>query len=121
MPRPSHPRRIKIKWGMKIKKNIERIKKITRRVKRGRKGSVCIYDWEKRRTLAAIKKIVVEKRRAGGSRSSVKLIWREVSVIRFHSRIMVESLRTVNRERARGMGVARRRARGAECARENMV
>lgn len=42
IPRPSQPSKMKIKFGIKININIERIKRITSAVNRGRKGSAFI-------------------------------------------------------------------------------
>ena len=39
MPRPSHPRRINIRLGMKIRRNIDKMNRITRAVNRWMNGS----------------------------------------------------------------------------------
>jgi len=64
MPNPSHPRRINIRLGIKMRKNMERTKRRTRRVNRWRKGSEYMYDVENLSTEAAIRKIVEAKIRA---------------------------------------------------------
>lgn len=90
MPRPSQPSRINIRFGIKISINIDKIKRITKMVNRGRKGSVCIYEVENRRTFIEINKMAEANSRAGGSNSRVKLICRVERERRFHSRIEVE-------------------------------
>jgi len=63
------------------------MKRITREVNRGRKGSVCIYEVENISTFIEINKIVDANNREKGSRSRVKLIWVVERESRFHSRI----------------------------------
>lgn len=73
IPSPSQPKRRKIRFGIKIRKNIDKTKRITRAVKRWRKGSECIYEVANFNTLAAIRRIVEAKISEGGSRRSVNL------------------------------------------------
>lgn len=73
IPRPSHPRRRKIRLGMKIRKNIDRTNKITRMVNRCKNGSEDIYEDENFKTLEAIRRIVEAKMREDESRRRVKL------------------------------------------------
>lgn len=53
---------------MKIRKNIDKMNRITRRVNRWRKGSECMYEVENFKTDEAIRKIVEAKISDGGSR-----------------------------------------------------
>lgn len=90
-------------------------------VNRGRKGSVCIYEVENRRTFIEINRMVEANNRAEGSKSRVKLICRVERERRFHSRMEVE----VERERYkvnRNVGPKERnRIRGVIWAIKDMV
>lgn len=89
IPSPSHPRSRKIRFGIKIRKNIDIINRITRIVNRWRNGSVCIYEDENFRTLAEIRRIVEAKISALLSRSTGSLRWKEEIDMRSHSMMRV--------------------------------
>lgn len=74
IPSPSHPSKRKIRFGIKISKSIERMKRRTRAVKRVRKGSFDIYERENSKTFPEMKSKVEENSRAIGSKIKGKLI-----------------------------------------------
>jgi len=87
IPRPSHPSRRKIRFGIKIRKNIDMINRTTRIVNRWRNGSACMYEVENFRTLAEIKKIVVANVRAVESSNNESDRWWDERERKSHSMI----------------------------------
>lgn len=92
MPKPSQPNRRIIRWGMKIKRFIDRINKITRIVNRVINLSSDIYVEENFSTLAEINKTVLENKRPIGSQIRVRRIGVLEMGIITHSRRVVELL-----------------------------
>ncbi len=77
MPKPSHPIRREIRFGMKINKFIDRTKSITSQVNRVRKISLAIYEEEKSITQAEIRQTIFLNVMPTGS----KIIGKEIEVV----------------------------------------
>lgn len=95
-PRPSHPRRRLKRFGMKIKRVIDKTNKIISRVNRYSNFSVFIYDEENIRTAVKIEVTILQKRALCGSSMTLIRRWKEGVLIKFQSIIRVVEVLIVN-------------------------
>lgn len=121
MPSPSQPSNRKIRLGMKISRSIERTKIRTRSVKRGRKGSVDIYERENRSTFPEINRMIDLNSVEVVSKRMGRVIWCVVSVNKFHSSNVMLDLMAIRLARRKEGSERDRRRRGAVVERGNIA